>query len=79
MTDLGHNPRYANYARAHGHTPEGQLEQDTKDLAGRQDGRLHDVERCAATRSEQRDPACFRPRLAHRPRRLRRLADGLGR
>ena len=27
-TPLGTNPRYANYARAHGHTPDEQLEAD---------------------------------------------------
>lgn len=31
---LGKNPRYANYARAHGRTPEQQLEQDRLDWPG---------------------------------------------
>lgn len=31
---LGDNPRYANYARAHGRTPDEQIEQDRKDWPG---------------------------------------------
>ncbi|WP_342234567.1 hypothetical protein [Inquilinus sp. OTU3971] len=31
---LSMNPRYANYARAHGRDPEVQFEQDRKDLPG---------------------------------------------
>jgi hypothetical protein len=34
MTDLAFNPRYANYARAHGRTPEEQIVHDAKDWPG---------------------------------------------
>lgn len=34
MTELGYNPRYANYARYHGRKPEEQLDQDRIDWPG---------------------------------------------
>ncbi|CCG43239.1 hypothetical protein [Magnetospirillum molischianum] len=34
MTELAYNPRYANYARAHGRTPEEQVAQDHLDWPG---------------------------------------------
>lgn len=34
MTDIGLNPRYANYCRAHGRTPDEQLEHDRREWRG---------------------------------------------